>query len=218
MAALGRSLGPQAQRDALNRFGLLARAPLDLVESAPPRTPARWDEAVRGFAVTPAAFMAGLGAAVNGGVYASPTLRLLDRRGPVGEPVISPETSRQVAELLRASVLYGPSRQADAPGLGVGGKAGVAAGHAIGGRARAAAAFAAVFPYDDPRYAVLVLLDVPLGTEETRGRAGAELAAAPTAGAVIARIGPLLGVPRTGRSDGLLAAHEPEGSLEEGAP
>ena len=55
--------------------------------------------------------------------------------------------------------------------------------------------FCAVFPVDNPRYLVFVLLDEPHGTKDTGGFALAGYTAAPLAGRVIARIAPLLGVP-----------------------
>ena len=56
--------------------------------------------------------------------------------------------------------------------------------------------FFAVFPIEQPRYVVFVLLDEPHGTKETGGIALAGSTAAPLAGRVISRIAPLLGVPQ----------------------
>ncbi|MEM8773374.1 MAG: penicillin-binding protein 2, partial [Pseudomonadota bacterium] len=52
--------------------------------------------------------------------------------------------------------------------------------------------FAAIFPADSPEYVVLIVLDSPKAGED-RGRAAA-WNAAPTAGRVIERIAPILGV------------------------
>ena len=54
--------------------------------------------------------------------------------------------------------------------------------------------FLAAFPMDNPRYLVFVLLFEPSGTQETNGEVLASRNAAPTAGRVISRIGPLLGM------------------------
>jgi cell division protein FtsI (penicillin-binding protein 3) len=52
--------------------------------------------------------------------------------------------------------------------------------------------FLAAFPMDQPKYLVLVLLFEPRPTEAAGGEVLAALNAAPTAGRIIARIGPVL--------------------------
>lgn len=226
IGALGLSLGPEVQQDYLARFGLLSTAPVDFAESAPPLLPNVWNESERatvsfghGIAVSPAAYMAAFGAVVNGGSYVRPTLRPVSVRGAVGESVLKPETSVEIAQLLRAVVLFGTGRRADVPGLGLGGKTGTAEKPVAGGYDpdRIVASFAAVFPYDDPRYAVLILLDEPQGTEETHGRAGAGYTAAPTAGAVAARVALALDVIRANAADASLAGYEPSSSFGAGS-
>jgi cell division protein FtsI (penicillin-binding protein 3) len=55
-------------------------------------------------------------------------------------------------------------------------------------------AFTAVFPTDAPRYLLLVMLDEPKGLPETHGFRTSGWNAAPTTGAIVERIAPLLGV------------------------
>ena len=56
--------------------------------------------------------------------------------------------------------------------------------------------FLSVFhPADDPQYVVLVMLDEPQRVAVTKGYATAGWNAAPTVGKIVARIGPILGVP-----------------------
>jgi cell division protein FtsI (penicillin-binding protein 3) len=63
--------------------------------------------------------------------------------------------------------------------------------------------FLAAFPMNRPQYLVFILLFEPKATEESRGEVLAALNAAPTAGRVIARIGPLLGMlPSTAQQTG----------------
>jgi cell division protein FtsI (penicillin-binding protein 3) len=47
---------------------------------------------------------------------------------------------------------------------------------------------------DDPKYVLLVLLDEPRATTETFGFATAGWNAVPTAGVIVSRIAPILGV------------------------
>jgi cell division protein FtsI (penicillin-binding protein 3) len=120
---------------------------------------------------------------------------------PDGRRIISEETSRLMLGLMRRNVLEGSGRRANAAGLRVGGKTG-SAEKVIEGRYvrdKVLASFAGVFPTDgalgDDRYLVLVLIDEPVADAESGGRTGG-LTAAPTAGKVIDRVAPLLGVTR----------------------
>src|SRR5665213_1603746 len=89
-----------------------------------------------------------------------------------------------------------------APGYQVGVKSGTAqsgiTGHyAVGKRV---SSFAAIFPTDGPanaqRYFIFILLDEPQPTKDSGGFAMGAQTAAPTAGRVIERIAPILGVRR----------------------
>ena len=55
--------------------------------------------------------------------------------------------------------------------------------------------FMAIAPADDPRYLFLVTIDEPQGLPETHGFATSGWNAAPTAGALIERVAPLMGLP-----------------------
>ncbi len=99
--------------------------------------------------------------------------------------------------LLRYVITNGTGKKADVPGYDVGGKTGSAQKPGRHGYQPHAlvTSFCAVFPIDQPRYLVFVLLDEPHGTKETAVFALAGYTAAPLAGRVIARIAPILGVP-----------------------
>jgi cell division protein FtsI (penicillin-binding protein 3) len=102
-------------------------------------------------------------------------------------------------ELLRYVVTNGTGRKADVPGYDVGGKTGSAekvVGHGYMAH-HLLTSFCAVFPIDNPRYLVFVMLDEPHGTKETFGLALAGFTAAPLAGRVIAHIAPMLSMPMT---------------------
>src|SRR5690606_26565164 len=112
--------------------------------------------------------------------------------------VISEETSRSLSILFRRNVAerIGTGRRADVPGYRVGGKTGTAEMPGRGGyrEKSVVASFVAGFPMDQPKYLVLVLIFEPKGTDASAGEVLAGRNAAPTAGRVIARIAPLLGV------------------------
>ena len=199
--------GGARQRDFLQAMGLLTPLVTELPEKSYPLYPRKQWGAIEtatvgfghGISVSPLSFTAALSTVVNGGRRITPTFVRqdagADRRG---EQVIKPGTSDTMRELLRYVVTDGTGRNAGAIGYDVGGKTGTAEMPGPrGGYIRNAlrTSFAAVFPMDKPRYAVLVLMDQPKATKDTFGFATAGYTAAPQAGRIIQRIAPLLGVP-----------------------
>ena len=209
-------LGLMAGGDRLQRyfksFGLYAAAPSELRESARPLVASRLSDNTvasmsfgQAISVTPLSVATGMNAIFNSGEYIPLTIRKLGPgEVPQGRRVISEQTSRTMLDLMRLNATLGTGRGADAaaPGYRVGGKTGTAQkainGHyAVGKRV---SSFAAIFPTDGPmdaqRYFVFILLDEPNPTKDTGGFAMGAQTAAPTAGRVIERIAPILGVKR----------------------
>jgi cell division protein FtsI (penicillin-binding protein 3) len=149
--------------------------------------------------VAPIQFAAATAAIVNGGTMVTPTYfrGRNDNSGP-GRRVVSEETSRSLRVLLRRNVAEraGTGQRADVPGFRVGGKTGTAEMPGRGGYQDKAvvSSFLAAFPMDAPRYLVMVMIFEPKGTDAAAGEVLAGRNAAPTAGRVIGRIAPLLGV------------------------
>ena len=94
--------------------------------------------------------------------------------------------------LLRLVVTKGTGRKADAPGYRVGGKTGSA--EKYHNRSLLVTTFAGVFPMDEPRYVVVVMLDEPKATAETYGFRTAGWNVAPVVSRTVGRIAPMLGV------------------------
>ncbi|MEI9988805.1 MAG: penicillin-binding protein 2 [Rhizomicrobium sp.] len=198
--------GGVRQRQFLDSMGVLHILHTELSEFARPLYPApkNWgtiETATIGFghgiSVAPLSYVAAAAIVVNGGRRVAPTF-LKHAADARGEQVIKPQTSLKMRELLRYVVTDGTGRKADIPGYDVGGKTGSAEkpipnGHGYQPHVLVTS-FLAVFPIEDPRYIVFVLLDTPHGTKETGGTALAGLTAAPLAGRVISRIAPILGV------------------------
>jgi len=195
--------GAERQRQFLARLGLLSAIRSELPEHQSPLYPSHWGEVEtatvgfgHGISVTPLAFVTAAATIVNGGRKIVPTFlkRPDDARG---EQLIKPETSATMRGLMRYVVTNGSGKQADVPGYDVGGKTGSAEKNLHGRYVahRLLTSFCGVFPIDNPRYLVFVMLDEPHGTKETHGLALAGWTAAPLAGKVIARIAPMLGMP-----------------------
>ncbi|QNL18251.1 penicillin-binding protein 2 [Hyphobacterium sp. CCMP332] len=196
--------GADRQRDLLRRLRLLERAPIELAESATPLLPQRWGPTEtatisygHGIAVSPLAVASAFAAIANGGTYVRPTLRPVRSDETVaGERVLAPEVAQSVLDMMRDVVENGTGSRADAPGFRVAGKTGTAEKPGRGGydEDRLISSFSAVFPYDDPQYVVLVILDEPQGNASTYGYATGGWTAAPAAGEIISRIASILGV------------------------
>jgi cell division protein FtsI (penicillin-binding protein 3) len=151
-----------------------------------------------GIAVTPLHLASGYATLFNGGIYRPATLLKVDSRHPVakGRRVFTADTSYKMRGLLRVVVTQGTGKKADAPGYRVGGKTGTADKPVAGGysRTKVVTSFAGVFPMDEPRYAMVVMLDEPQPTAETYGFRTAGWNAAPIMSQTVSRIAPLLGI------------------------
>jgi cell division protein FtsI (penicillin-binding protein 3) len=203
-ARMAKDIGTERQREYLARFGLLDRAPVELVEVGEPLLPTRWGVTEtltvgygHGISVSPLQLAAAVAATANGGTYYQPTLLKTPKdQKRTGRQVISPQTSKTMRDLLRLVVTDGTATLADVPGYPVGGKTGTAEKARGGGYARKAliSSFVGVFPALNPKYLTLILLDEPKPNKDTHGFATAGWTAAPTAGRIIARIAPMLGL------------------------
>ena len=194
-------LGARRQQEMLANLGLFDRSPIELAGSAAPILPQKFDDIHaatisygHGIAVSPIAFATAFSVFANGGEVVDPTLILDGKRRKRSRRVISAPTAALVTAMLREAVTHGTGEHAEVAGYRVAGKTGTAEKPVPGGYSDTEnmASFAAIFPADSPDYVVLIVLDAP--TEgEGRGRTAA-WNAAPTAGRVIERIAPMLGV------------------------
>lgn len=207
-ARIGEELGEQRIRAMFNKLGFGAAPAIELPGKARPLWPVYWGRATsmtvgygHGIAVTPLNLAIAYAALVNGGVLRPATLI---RRGPGnpvpgGQQVISAATSYRVRQLLRLVVLPeadGTGKKADVPGFRLGGKTGTAEKAEAGGYSRNmnVSTFAGVFPMDDPKYVIIMMLDSPHGTADTYGFTTAAWTVGPAINRVLARVGPMLGV------------------------
>ena len=130
----------------------------------------------------------------NGGEYLLPSfVEPIDPAKVARKRVMSAQTARRVLDMMRATVLEGSGKNAEARGYEVAGKTGTAEKPTPNGYDpdRNITSFAAIFPASRPQYVVLVVLD------EAQPRTGAQRTAAFTAatiaGKVIARAAPAAG-------------------------
>lgn len=199
-------MGVTRHRAFLEKLGLLDAVTTELGPSAAPILPKHWQKLNtmtiafgHGLSVTPLQLAAATLPLVNGGIAVQPTFlpRSREEAAQVSQRVLKPETSAAMLKLMRMNVVKGTGKRADAEGYRVGGKTGTAE-KVVGGRYSSSAllnSFLSVFPTDDPRYLVLVMIDEPQRVAVTKGYATAGWNTAPTVGKIVSRIGPILGVP-----------------------
>ena len=205
-AKMALHMGVTRHRAFLERLGLLSPVTTELGPSAAPIVPKHWKKLNtmtiafgHGLSVTPLQLAAATLPLVNGGIGVTPTFlpRSAEDAMSTSPRVLKAETSAAMLKLMRMNVVKGTGKRAEAEGYRVGGKTGTAE-KVVGGRYSTSALltnFLAAFPTDDPRYLVLVMLDEPQRVAASNNHATAGVNAAPTVSKIVARIGPILGVP-----------------------
>ena len=202
LIALG--IGERRLRDVYQRAGLLERADVQLPGSAAPLFPQSWTELDlsrisfgHGISVSPLAFAHAFSALANAGEVMPLTIvmRAEGEAAPTPRRVLSAPVAAAVTAMLRENVVRGTGKRAEVAGYRVAGKTGTAEKPVEGGydTERNITSFAAIFPADDPKFVVLVVLDEPKPVAGATGETAA-LNAAPTVGRIIERIAPGLGV------------------------
>jgi cell division protein FtsI (penicillin-binding protein 3) len=204
-ARMALAVGVDRHKAFLRKLGQLDRLRTELPESAEPLMPKTWGELNtvtiafgHGLSVAPLQAAMGVAATVNGGWLVPPTfLKRSDAQAKrLAKRVLKPETSRDMRYLMRLNAEKGTAAKANVDGYYIGGKTGTAEKVVNGhySKHKLLTDFMAVLPADKPRYLLLIMLDEPQPTLETRGYATAGWNAGPTAGKVIARIAPLLDI------------------------
>ncbi|WP_052945142.1 peptidoglycan D,D-transpeptidase FtsI family protein, partial [Acidisphaera rubrifaciens] len=206
-AHIALTIGAERQRAWLRGMGMFRRVGIELPEEGMPIIPAaaNWKELTtmtvgfgHGIAVSPLHVVRGTAAIANGGILMRPTILALapGEQPHEGRRVMEEGTSDIMRKLMRLVVTEGFGKAAEVAGYYPGGKTGTAEKVGAHGYKKHAnvAAFMSVFPMNAPRFAVYMMLDEPHATAATHGYATAGWVAAPAAGRVIARIGPMLGL------------------------
>lgn len=142
----------------------------------------------QGISVTPIQLITAVSAAINGGYLMEPRLatKLVDNNGKtvhefqprVVRQVISKETSETLRGILESVVRDGTGKNSYVPGYRVGGKTGTAQKAGVGGYAagKYIASFVGFAPANDPRIAVLIVIDEPGGASHMGGAIAAPVA------------------------------------------
>lgn len=198
-------VGTDKQREFMRKLGFFESVKMEIPEAASPLLPNPWREINtmtisygHGIAVTPIHLVRAIGAVAGDGRLPNVTFVKDGNKGKTtGEQVMSEKNVVNIRKLLRLVVQHGTGGKSDVAGYRVGGKTGTA--EKLGGNGgyqadSKMASFVGVFPVDDPRYVVLVMVDDPKGTKKTFGYATGGWVSAPAAGRIVSRMGPLMGI------------------------
>jgi len=206
-ARMALAVGLEGHQAFLKKAGFFDKLVAELPEAAAPILPKRWSTITtvtaafgHGFAIQPLQGLTATAALLNGGLLVPPTFLKRGRETATGlaTRLISAETSKKMRYLFRLNAVKGTARKADklAKGYRLGGKTGTAE-KVVNGRYskdHRLNSFVGAFPMEDPKYAVLIMLDEPKAVKGTFGYATSGWNAVPTAGKVVARVAPLLGI------------------------
>jgi cell division protein FtsI (penicillin-binding protein 3) len=198
--------GKDNYRAFLSRLGFDKRMPFELPEMREPVVPVKWPDIVaatasfgHGLSISPLHQAVAYAAFVNDGCMLPPTLY---KRGEAEARqlctnVISPRTSAYIRYLMRLNAIGGSGTRMNkaAAGYRAGGKTGTAEKVVNGTYASGLNlnVFTSAFPLDDPRYAMVVLIDEPKRENEQSGTTAGWNAGEVT-GRIIARAAPMLGI------------------------
>ncbi len=197
-------VGKERQKDFLRKLGLFEKLQLELPETATPITPKKWRDINmmtisygHGISVTPLHLVRAVASLLGEGKLLQPTLikggNILTENN---QQLIAKDIVYDLRKLMRAVVRHGTGRKADAAGYRVGGKTGTAEKVKSGNYAASdkLASFVGIFPSEDPKYAILVMLDEPKGNKQTYGYATGGWVAAPVVANIVSRMAPLYGI------------------------
>ena len=204
-ARMAMMVGVEGHKAFLTRMGQLTRLVTELPENAMPIVPKNWGELNtitiafgQGLNVAPLQSVMAVGALANGGYLIKPTfLKRSEAEAKQDAPrVVRPEVSESLRYLMRLNAVEGSAKLANIPGYYVGGKTGTADKviHGRYSKDRVFTTFMALLPADKPRYVILTLYDEPQATEESKGFHTSAWNAGITAGDLIKRIAPLIGM------------------------
>ena len=205
-ANLAVEMGTEAQQDFLRKLGFFDPVPLEIKEAqrSTPLLPKNWSELStmtisygHGLAATPLHMAAAYATITNGGLSVTPTLLKSGAVPTEEDRILSPETSAKLRDMLRQVVVRGTASLGEVEGYQVGGKTGTAdKPNPQGGyyEDKVLATFASVFPMDDPKYVLVVVLDEPEDRSGEEPRRTAGWTAVPVSAEIIRRIAPLMGM------------------------
>ena len=210
-AKVAEVIGSNVLKKYLEKFGLLEKLSLEIPETGTPLIPNPWLPINTmtigygyGLSITPIQLCSVYASLVNNGQLIQPTF--IKKEGKIlSSDVITEQTSNKLRDLLRAVVLEtkwtGP--RAKVAGYQVGGKTGTAELLEKKGYLKKAnlSSFIGVFPMNEPKYVVLVMIKNPKGIEETYFNTTGAWVSAPVVSNIIKKMVNIIGLPPDSNSE-----------------
>ena len=206
---LAKKIGKEKYQNFIKKINLLNVPKFELEEIGTPLN-FKWNKCKletisygHGIAVTPLQAAAAYAALTNGGNLIQPTL-IKKEKYPINKRIVSADTSKKINNILRKVVTEkeGTASLANIYGYEVAGKTGTS--QKYGNKNKNLNTFISVFPSQDPKYVMLVMLENPQVATEliynyrgmkikgTRNEAGWN--SVYVAGKIIEKIGPILAI------------------------
>ncbi|PZP86826.1 MAG: penicillin-binding protein [Azospirillum brasilense] len=198
------AIGKERQQEFLRELGMFEPVKMEVPELAKPQLPRQWGDLAtmtvsygHGISVSPIHLVRGIAAiAGDGRLHPVTLVKGGTANKKASERVVKESTTKDMRDMMRLVVAHGTAKGAEAPGYSVGGKTGTA--EKITGRGYSQdakiALFTGVFPVNDPKYAMLVMVDEPHGTKASYGYATGGWVSAPVVGRVVQRMAPMMGM------------------------
>jgi cell division protein FtsI (penicillin-binding protein 3) len=199
------AIGTAALKSFYDKLGFFEPVPTTFPERGAPLYPKKWREVTtltasfgHGISISPLHLMRAASALVNGGILVKPVFVKSERKTlsilkPQGDRVVSEKTATKIRQLLELTVVDGTGSKAQVDGYAIGGKTGTAEKAQKSGYNKKAilSSFIGFYPIDNPRYAILAMIDEPQPTKDTHGYATGGWTAAPVVARVIEQMAPL---------------------------
>jgi cell division protein FtsI (penicillin-binding protein 3) len=212
-ALMGKTVGTEKLQAFYRDLGLMSPVDFEIREVGAPLLPNPWRELNtltasygHGIATSPLQLATAVSMIVNGGYAIKPTMVMNDaaqtQKG-ARLRVLSQKTSEEMRELMRLVVTEGTGKSAEVAGYHIGGKTGTAEKPGAHGydRKRLMSSFVGMFPAENPKYAVLVVVDEPHGNKASYGYATGGWVAAPAVARVVASMASIMGLPAEDESN-----------------
>jgi cell division protein FtsI (penicillin-binding protein 3) len=212
MAQIVMDIGKEDYQQYIEKLGFTKKLDIEIPERGAPIVQKydRWSDLTMatlsyGYAlsISPLHFLNAAIPIVNGG-YSHHMHFVKKDKIPEGTRVLDEETSINMRKLLRLAVEKGTAKNSNVKGYLVSGKTGTAEKVIDGKYAKNKArrsSFISVFPANNPKYIIFMMLDNPKPTKETFGYATAGWTVAPSIKNIIARMVALYGISPYDESD-----------------